>query len=422
MTKTIRPLPHLDAVVTLPGSKSYTQRALVIASLAEGQSVLNHPLFAEDTHWLMEALRALGAQITIRNDAIIVTGTGGRLRTPDHPLHLGNNGTALRLLTTAAALGKGAITLTGDPRLCERPIRPLLDALRTLGVDCRGRNDTGFPPVAIHAEGLHGGRVVLQDIESSQYVSSLLISAPYARGDVEVLLSGRIPSLPYIGMTLEAMTHFGQTVESPALHHYRIRGGRRYEGRAYRVEGDASSASYFFLAAALLKGRIRVENVNPATLQGDIGMVALLEDLGCMVRRGDDWLEVTGRDLKSGDCRFDLGDMPDMVPTLAVLSALRPGRTVIGNVAHLRHKESNRLAALVAELNRAGIEAKETEDGIMIHGGIPRGAVIETYNDHRIAMSFAILGLAVPGMEIQNSACVNKSFPEFWDTLDRLYS
>ena len=421
MIKDIEPLPHLDAVIPLPGSKSYTQRALVIAALAEGTSVIDGPLFAEDTQRLIEALRALGTQITTGNDSVVVKGTGGRILTPDRPLHLGNNGTAMRLLMTVAALGKGVITLTGDPRLCERPVKPLLEALRSMGVDIRSRNDTGFPPVSVHADGLRGGPVALHDIESSQYVSSLLIGAPYAQNDVEINLTGRVPSLPYIRMTLEAMEHFGRTVESPAPNRYLVKTGSGYRGRGYRVEGDVSSASYFLLAAAILKGHVRLENIKPTTLQGDMGLLALLEALGGSAVRGVDWLEFTGGDLKPGDYRFDLGDMPDMVPTFAVLSALRPGQTIIDNVAHLRHKESNRLAALVAELNRVGITSRETEDGILIRGGTPRGAEIETYDDHRIAMSFAVLGLIVPGMRIRNIACVNKSFPEFWGILDGLY-
>jgi 3-phosphoshikimate 1-carboxyvinyltransferase len=248
-----------------------------------------------------------------------------------------------------------------------------------------------------------------------------LISGPYMQGDLEINMEGPIPSLPYLQMTIETMAHFGQTVAVPDVHRYVIKGGGHYRGQDYHVEGDVSSASYFFLAAALLKGRIRVENINPQTLQGDIGMIPIMEELGCTVIRGDHWIELTGDNLKEGDRQYDLSDMPDMVPTLAVLAAMRPGRTIITNVSHLRHKESNRLAAMVAELNRTGIQAHETEDGMLIDGGSPHGAEIETYNDHRIAMSFAIMGLAVPDISIKNTACVNKSFPSFWDMLDGLY-
>jgi 3-phosphoshikimate 1-carboxyvinyltransferase len=418
----IRPLRHLDARVTLPGSKSYTQRALLIAALAEGTSRLRNPLLSEDTGLMIDALRALGAGIALEDGNLIVAGTAGKIACPEGEIRLGNNGTAMRFLTAAVCLGRGVFTLTGDPRLCERPIRPLLDALATLGVDARSRGGNGRPPVRVAADGLRGGQVILRDIESSQYVSALLISAPCASGDTRLDLEGRIPSLPYVAMTIEAMATFGQDVARPGAHAFVVRGNGGYRGREYRIEGDASSASYFFLAAALTGGRVRVDNVRPRTLQGDIGLLAILEGLGCRVRRGEDWVEVEGGRLASGDVALSLGDMPDMVPTVAVLAALRPGRTIIRDAAHLRLKESDRLAALAAELVRIGIGARETEDGLVIDGGTPHGAVIETYNDHRIAMSFAILGLVVPGVRIANGACVGKSFPGFWQALEGLYA
>ncbi|HRT70388.1 MAG TPA: 3-phosphoshikimate 1-carboxyvinyltransferase [Syntrophales bacterium] len=416
----IKPVSRVDAAVKIPGSKSYTQRALAIAALAEGTSFLSNALFSGDTERLMSALRDLGANILVGDDGITVTGTGGNILNPDREIHLGNNGTALRLLISLVALGRGNYVLTGDNRLCERPVKPLLDALASMGV--RARSDGGFPPVTIDAEGLPGGTVALRDIESSQYVSSLLISAPYAAKDTTVELRGRTPSQPYIDMTLETMEAFGVPVAREAPGRYGVKAGRHYRGRRYRVEGDASSASYFFLAAAVSGGRVRVEEVNPRTLQGDIAFLGILEQLGCAVLRGNRLVEVKGGILRAGDFVFDLGDMPDMVPTLAVLGAVRPGKTVVKNVSHLRFKESNRLEALVTELNRVGIRADETEDGLVIEGGNPRGAAIETYNDHRIAMSFAVLGLVVPGMRIKDGDCVKKSFPGFWAELSKLTS
>lgn len=418
----IRPLRHLDARVTLPGSKSYTQRALLIAALAEGTSVLRDPLLSEDTGVLIEALRALGAGIAREDGDLVVAGTAGTIACPSGEIRLGNNGTALRFLTAAVSLGRGVYTLTGDPRLCERPIGPLLEALAALGVDARSRGGNGRPPVRVAADGLKGGRVLLRDIDSSQYVSALLLAAPYASGDTRLELAGRIPSLPYVAMTIEAMAAFGQDVARPGAHAFAVCGNGRYRGRECRIEGDASSASYFFLAAALTGGRVRVDNVRPRTLQGDIGLLAILEGFGCRVLRGEDWVEVEGGRLAPGDVILSLGDMPDMVPTVAVLAALRPGRTIIKDAAHLRVKESDRLAALAAELVRIGVGARETADGLVIDGGAPHGAVVETYNDHRIAMSFAVLGLAVPGVRIVNGACVGKSFPGFWQTLEELYA
>ena len=416
----ITPREALDATVRIPGSKSYTQRAMVIAALAEGESRLTEVLVAEDTKLLGRALAALGAGIGTTGTEMAIRGTGGKLARPAGEIRLGNNGTAMRILTAVAALGDGPAVLTGTPRLRQRPLKPLIDALAALGARCETEGDRGFPPVTVRGGGLRGAKLRLRDIESSQYVSALLIAAPYAAGEVTIALEGRVPSLPYVALTVETMGAFGVDVALDGAGRYVVKSGQRYRGRQYRVEGDLSSASYFFLAAALTKGRIRVENVNPRSGQGDAGFLTLLERLGCRVARGEGAVEVVGGQLPPGEMTFDLAAMPDMVPTLAVLAALRPGRTLIRNVAHLRIKESDRLAAMVKELRKTGIAAEELPDGIAVTGGAPRGATIATYDDHRIAMSFAVLGLAVPGMKIEEEGCVGKSFPGFWQALEGL--
>ena len=416
----IKPLSGLDASVRAPGSKSYTQRAMIIAALAEGESRLRDVLISEDTGLLADALRAIGAGVLTEGRDMIVAGTAGKIVRPARPIHLGNNGTALRLLAGVASLGEGPFVLTGDSRLCERPLKPLLEALDSLGVKSYTDGGRGYPPVTIAGGGLLGGEAILRDIGSSQFVSSLLIAAPFAGADTSIVLDGEIPSLPYVALTTETMEAFGVRVLSNGNGRYVVKSGQRYRGRDYRIEGDLTSASYFFLAAALLKGRIRVENIDPRTRQGDIGFLNILEELGCDCRRGELHVEVQGGELPGGEMSFDLGAMPDLAPTLAVLCAVRPGRSLIRNIAHLRLKECDRLAALVTELRRTGIDAEELPDGISIAGGKPRGAVIETYNDHRIAMSFAILGLAVPGMRIAGATCVGKSFPGFWAALEGL--
>jgi 3-phosphoshikimate 1-carboxyvinyltransferase len=416
----IHPIRRLKAAVSVPGSKSYTQRALLAAALAAGTSRLRHTLVSGDTQYLMTALTEIGAGIRVESHDVFVAGTGGRIAAPGKDLFVGNNGTALRFLTALAALGTGTYTVTGEPRLLERPLLPLLKALETLGAVLYTKDARGYPPVRIDASGLSGGQVAFRDADSSQYISALLLAAPYARGDVSVRLEGRTVSQPYIGMTLDVMRAFGGVVEPEGGHHCHVPGRQCYQGCDYAVEGDASSASYFFLAAALCRASVTVMNVNPKSAQGDLKMLNIFEKLGCAVRRGDSWIEVTGLGLPGGEAHFDMGDMPDMAPTLAVLSAFRPGRTIIGNCAHLRIKESDRIASLVTELNRIGVGARETADGLIIEGGRPRGARIETYNDHRIAMSFAVAGLAAPGMRIENEQCVNKSFPGFWDALGRL--
>jgi len=277
------------------------------------------------------------------------------------------------------------------------------------------------PPVEVAANGLRGGQITLGDIESSQYVSALLLCGPYTAKGIELTLAGGIVSTPYIDLTIGVMRDFGARITQTGHRHFIVGTGSIYTGRDYTVEGDASSASYFFLAAALTKQTIRVAGVNRQSAQGDIRLLQILEEMGCRVTGGDDWVEVAREgELVSGDMTFDMGDLPDMVPTVGVLAAYRPGRTTITNVAHLRIKESNRLAAMVAELGRIGIRARESADGLVIEGGRPGGAAIDTYNDHRIAMSFAVAGLVTPQIAVADKKCVDKSFPGFWRELAKL--
>lgn len=418
MTKANHEIDKRVTEVRVPGSKSLSQRALVAAALAEGDSVVSNVLISQDTTYLIEGLRALGAKIEARENGFSVSGTAGRLANNGRELFLGNNGTALRFLTALVCLGKGQYILTGEKRLCERPVGALADALKEMGVDIAARNHC--PPVRINAAGLAGGRVTLRDIESSQYVSALLLCAPYTKEGIDLNLEGGVVSTPYIDLTIAVMKDFGADIHQTGQYAYQVKPGKIYQGRQYVVEGDASSASYFFMAAALLKKTIRVEGINRESKQGDIRLLNVLEKLGCKVKSENNAVEITGNDLPGGDLTFDLNDMPDMVPTLAVLSAFRRGQTIINNVAHLRIKESNRLAAMVAELKRCGIESQELSDGMVIRGGKMHPASIETYNDHRIAMSFAIAGLVVRGIDISDKKCVDKSFPAFWTALEKL--
>jgi len=404
-------------IVRVPGSKSLTQRALVIAALARDNSFISNPLISEDTNYLMEGLRILGAQIVSVSGGLYVNGTAGKLANTNRQIFLGNNGTALRFLTALVCLGQGQYILTGEKRLRERPVGALAEALKKMGAHITCTNDC--PPVTINANGLAGGKISLRDVESSQYVSALLLCAPYTRQGIELTLRGRVSSVPYIDLTVAAMREFGIKIEKEK-NKYTVKRQNSYQGREYRVEGDASSASYFFLAAALLQRPIRVMGISRKSCQGDIHLLEILEKLGCHIEAREDWVEVTGNNLTEGDFIFDLNDMPDMVPTLAVLAAFRRGKTTITNVEHLRIKESDRLAAMAAELKRAGIKAEETAGGLIITGGKMKPAKIQTYNDHRIAMSFAVAALAVTGIEITDKKCVDKSFPEFWEELGKI--
>lgn len=417
--KKITPITNLDATVEVPGSKSITQRALIAAALAEGESILIGPLASEDTSYTMGALRAMGIEIDDRDPGRwLVRGTGGAIRTPEEDIFLGNNGTATRFLTSVAALGHGLFRITGDKRMAERPIAPLMEALRGWQVEVKSEAGNGCPPLVVNADGLAGGRTVLPEGKSSQYLSSLLLVAPYAARQAELEVRGEVLSRPYVEMTLAVMADFGLRVEAvPSLHFFRIPQGR-YAGREYRIEGDASGASYFWAAAAVTGGRVTVANVPVPSLQGDANLVPLLARMGCTVHRAGQGITVQGPSLLTA-IEADMGDMPDVAPTLAIVAAFAEGTTVISNVAHLRIKECDRVSAVVTELRKLGAEVEEEHDRMLIHGRAGganlHGATIETYHDHRIAMCFAVAGLRVPGVEITGETCVAKSFPDFWE-------
>jgi 3-phosphoshikimate 1-carboxyvinyltransferase len=271
----------------------------------------------------------------------------------------------------------------------------------------------------VESEGLKGGTARIKGEESSQFLSALLMVAPYAEKDVTIEVMGSLASKPYLDITLDMISAFGVEIPSQESGSFLVKAGQPYLPKAYRIEGDASNASYFFSAAAVCKGRVKVNNLNPNTHQGDIRFLDILEGVGCRVNRGSDGIEVLGGELRGTE--IDMNELPDLVPTLAVTAAFARGKTLIQNIRHLRFKESDRIHALAKELSKMGIRVHEREDGLEIEGGKPHGAEIDTYDDHRMAMSFAIAGLAVPGMRIKGERCVNKSFPGFWETLQKLY-
>ncbi len=415
----IRPLIHCDGVVSVPGSKSYTHRALVVSSLADGESVLTDALRCKDTEQTARALLKFGVEILWENDDVRVLGTGGKYRPADEKIDVGNSGTSMRFLTALAALKEGVTLLDGNERMRKRPVGELLSGLGELGVRAYSQEGNDCPPVIVESHGLKGGSVRIKGEESSQYLSGLLMVAPYARKDVNIEVTGSLASKPYVDMTRQIMSTFGVEVRNQGYRSFFIRAGQRYLPKKYRIEGDVSNASYFFEAAAVCKGRVRVRNLNPATIQGDIGFLEILERMGCRVTRGGDWIEVSGKELRG--IKVDMNEMPDLVPTLAVTAAFARGETAIQNIGHLRLKESDRIHALAVELSKMGIRVREEDDGLEIEGGKAQGAEIETYDDHRMAMSFAIAGLAVSGVKIKGEQCVDKSFPGFWEMLQKLY-
>ncbi|TKB06642.1 3-phosphoshikimate 1-carboxyvinyltransferase [Desulforhopalus sp. IMCC35007] len=411
----IQPLDNIDITLEVPGSKSLTQRALIAASLAEGTSQLMGPLESEDTEYSSGALMQMGVIIEKDKDWQI-KGNGGEIAPSIQPVFLGNNGTATRFLTSVVGLGHSSYTIDGDKRMYERPIAPLMSALKGWGVDITSIHGTGCPPLRVNANGLQGGTTILPEGKSSQYLSSLLLVAPYAKSPATLIVEGEVLSKPYVAMTLSVMADFGIVVECEADYSsFSIPQGC-YKGRTYRIEGDASNASYFWAAAAITGGRVGVSNVPVPSLQGDSMLVPLLGRMGCEISKVGDGLSLKGPRQLTG-ITVDMGDMPDVVPTLAVVAAFAEGKTVINNIAHLRIKECDRLSAVVTELTKLGVKVEEREASMIIHGeggrGL-RGAEIETYEDHRMAMSMAVAGLRVAGVKITGENCVAKSFPDFW--------
>jgi 3-phosphoshikimate 1-carboxyvinyltransferase len=414
----IKPLRHCDGVITIPGSKSYTHRALIVSSLADGESVLMNALRCEDTEHTVQALIRFGIPIFWEGDQVRVQGRGGAFKATDDKVDLGNSGASMRFLTALAALKKGVTLLDGSERMRKRPIGELLKGLGELGVRAYSQKGDNCPPVIIESQGLQGGTVRIKGEESSQFLSSLMMVAPYALRDVGIEVMGPLASKPYVDLTQEVMSAFGVKIENQEYSSFFVKAEQRYLPQTYRIEGDASNASYFFSAAAVCRGRVKVKGLNPRTIQGDIGFLKILEKMGCSVTRGNDWIEVLGGGLHG--IKMDMNEMPDLVPTLAATAVFAQGKTVIQNIGHLRYKESDRIHALAVELSKMGIRVREGKDRVEFEGGEPHGAEIETYDDHRLAMSFAIAGLAVPGIKIKGEQCVNKSFPEFWETLQKL--
>jgi 3-phosphoshikimate 1-carboxyvinyltransferase len=409
----------LDTIVRVPGSKSITNRVLLIAALADGSSELTGALASDDTHVMREALAGLGVRIHEASDAWHVDGVAGALQAPAKPLVVGNSGTSARFLTAAAALAAGPVVVDGNERMRERPIVDLVDALRALSVPIEILGENGCPPVRVGGGGLPGGEVVMDASRSSQYVSALLLAAPYAHRDLTIRFrDGIVVSRPYIDLTLENMRAFGARadwIEDGAA--LRVRAGHPYSARRFAIESDASAAAYPFCAAAIAGGRVRVENVARDSIQADFALLAVLEEMGCEVKRGDDFAEVTGPKDRLSAIDIDMNDFPDAVLALAVVALFADGETRIRNVANLRIKETDRLAALETELRKLGADAQASADSLVIRPGALHAAEISTYDDHRMAMAFALAGLRVPGVVILDPSCVSKTWPEYFSVL-----
>lgn len=412
-------LQPVSGTVRPPGSKSLTNRALVVAALADGNSELVGVLDSVDTQVMIDSLRRLGIDVAHDLELCVIKTKGCRGTPPatQADLWLENSGTSIRFLTALCALGHGRYRLDGNARMRQRPIGDLLSALRQLNVSAECELATDCPPVIVTSQGLPGGQAAIDAHVSSQYLSALLMAAPCAQGPIEIRLAGDLVSEPYIDMTLGVMARFGVTVDTSLPGTYRVE-PQHYRGSLYEIEPDASAASYFFAAAAITGGEVTVQGLSEYALQGDLKFLDILEDMGCRVHWNSHGVTVRGGELKGID--VDMNAISDTVQTLAAVAPFAAGPTNIRNVAHIRHKETDRIAAVTTELRRLGLQVDERDDGLTIHPGPLRPATIETYDDHRMAMSFALIGLKQPGVRIAHPECTAKTYPDYFSDLDRL--
>ncbi|MCP4024617.1 MAG: 3-phosphoshikimate 1-carboxyvinyltransferase [Desulfobacteraceae bacterium] len=405
--------------VTIPGSKSISHRMMICASLCRDRSLVKNLLLSQDILLTIDALRNMGAKIEqIDNQTHEVTGFNGRPIPFMDPIYLGNSGTSMRLLAGICALGGSPYVLTGDERMRQRPMNELLEALNMMGITAESKNTKGTPPVTIEGKSRAGGQVVLDCSKSSQYLSALMMIGAFMDKGLDIKLKDTPVSSPYIDLTMDVMAKFNVTAKKISEVGYFVPGNQAYESGTFFVEPDLSNAGYFWSAGAVTQKMITVDHVSKNSLQGDLAQVDILEKMGCEVQINENSIGVCGKNLKG--IKVDMADTPDAVPAISVVAGFAKGKTRISNIKHLRQKECDRIDAISSQLLKMGIQVNQGDDFLEITGGIPRGAQIETFNDHRIAMAFSVAGLAVEGIEIENETCVEKSFPNYWDIFDRL--
>ena len=406
----------IKGVVKAPPSKSYTHRALFISSLAQGDSYLKDPLYSADTMASLEACQSLGCDIKVQDEYCLVKGTGGELKTPENVLDLKNSGTTLRFLTTMASLAPGCSILTGDKSLRGRPMQVLLDSLYNLGVHAYSTRKNGLPPIVVK-NGFKGGKTSINGKVSSQYLSSLLISAPYAEKAVEIQIIDNPVSQPYVEMTLDIMQQFEVKVIRPKPRSFHIE-NKIYKGKNYTIEGDYSSASYLIAAAAALEGDITLKNLFPDSKQGDKMILDIVQKMGAKIKQKHDQISIQGEGYLKG-VDVNLNNSPDLLPTVSALAAIAEGTSHIKGVEHARYKETDRVHTMAQELSKLGVKLTEKPDGLIIQGGA-KGGRVESHGDHRLVMALTIVGLVTGGIQIENANVHQVSFPQFIPIMQKL--
>ncbi len=400
-----------------PPSKAHTLRALLLGSLSKGVSTVRRPLLGQDQRHMIECLKNLGVGVEIGSDVVRVHGNGGWYEPIGDELNVGDSGVSMNFLAAAVCLSQKPIVVTGAPRLRERPIQEVVRGLRQLGCQVDFLGEEGFPPIKVASASIPGGRARIRGGTTSQYFSSLAIACAYAKTPVILECIDRMSERPYFDITLEMMSRFGVEVSNRGYREIRIPSGSSYNPSEMVVEGDYSSASFLLTAAAICRSRVTVAGLSADTRQGDRRITDILSQMGCTVQADEARILVQGGDLRA--ITVDMRDTPDLVVPIAVTAAFAKGRSRLGGVGHLRHKECDRLSVLVSELRKMGVSANCDDDSLEVEGAEHvQGARIDPHNDHRIAMSFAIAGLAVDGLAIENEQCVAKSFPGFWEQID----
>ena len=414
---------RISVNVKAPPSKSYTHRALIIAALADGESKIIGQLDADDTRMTARALMHLGTRLEWSQENIVVHGKCGSFSAPSIPIDIADSGTSMRLLTAASLFADGPVILTGSNRMQERPIGPLVDTLNKTGARIEYLKSSGYPPIRIEGT-LNGGDIEINAGLSSQFISSILIAAPYAISNTKIMLSGDPVSLPYIRMTIEIMKAFGSEVEileDPAFGiSLSIKAKKPYFGRIFEIEGDYSSASYWFALAAICGGKATVTGLNPDSVQGDRRMLEILQSMGCVCTYGKESVTVICSGQPEG-IDINMADCPDIVQTVCMIAAIAGSKSRICGINHLKHKESDRIAAVVRGLRELGGDVKTENDEIIISPTRLHGGVIDPENDHRTAMCFALLGCYTGGVTILNAGCVTKSYPDYWEELRKAW-
>jgi 3-phosphoshikimate 1-carboxyvinyltransferase len=410
---------RVEGSITIPGSKSLTNRAMIMSALAHGTSKVTGILKSDDSYWCIESLKKLGVEVNLENETAFIVGTDRVWDTTN--LYIGAAGTIARFLPGALAGSvKGTWKIEASESMSKRPIAPLIDALRELGADIKYLSKEGHYPLIINGKDLSGGKISLSGNISSQFISGLLIAAPYFKESVTLHINDHIVQHSYVLLTLELMKKFGAIVEYDNKLEQIVVYPSKYIPQEINLEADVSTACYFLALAAVTNGRIRINNLSYETKQPDIKMVDVLQQMGCKVTKGSSFIEIEGVDQLKGGFEISMREMSDQTLTLAAIAPFADGPITIRDVEHIRYHESNRISVICESLTELGIKVEEYEDGLKVYPGIPKPTLLHTYDDHRVAMSLALIGSKVKGIQISDPGCVSKTCPQYFELLESL--